>query len=157
MNFLVCKVVHKSNKCHFCLPQIVEQHRVYVTFIFIGDSGDGKPGSQFLSCPSLNYVKQIQYFPTKGYVQLKLHEEALYLFLAGILIVSPVSSRGHVTCHAHLVTNALWETRQTLPTCSHVYRGIFIFIFIFIILMISYRPDLRSQDTKGQKYPQHCL
>ena len=83
----------------------MEQNRVYVTFIFIGDSGDGKPSSQFLSCPSLNYVKQIQYFPTKGYIQLKLHEEALYLFLAGIVIVSPVSSRGHVTCHADLVTN----------------------------------------------------
>ena len=99
----------------------MEQNVVYVTFIFIGDSGDGKPSSQFLSCPSLNCVKPNQYFPTKGY-PVKT-EESLCLFLADILF--PGSSRGHVTvtvtwsqCVIFTLTEGSGSTSRLLSVVS---------------------------------------
>ena len=81
----------------------MEQNRVYVTFIFIGDSGDGKPSSQFQSCPSLNCVKQIQYFPTKGYPVKTAWGNTL--FLAGVCDCFPRVQSGACHGHADLVTN----------------------------------------------------
>ena len=111
------------NKCHFSLPQIVEQNVVYVTFIFIGDSGDGKPSSQILSCPSLNCVKPNQYFPTKGY-PVKT-EESFCLFLADIFCFpGPVGGMsrsrwpGHNVSYLHLQRALSGSTSRLLSVVS---------------------------------------